>query len=114
MRSHPSYRAHSADGRCRYCKVRWRSAAAVGGPAVLSRLIRAAFPDQKERLRAEIERKADLLAKLPDDSTGHKTLLTSIEEDLRRLVIDLDEARRDPMSIGLGIAFIALAFAAGA
>lgn len=76
--------------------------------------MRAAFPDQRERLRAEIERNADLLAKLPDNSTAHTTLLDSLDRDLRRLVTDLAEARRDPMSIGLGIAFSAIALAAGA
>lgn len=87
--------------------------AAVGGPSVLTRLLRATFPDQKERLRSEIERNVGLLAKLPANSDGHRLVLNSVEKDLRRLVTDLDEARRDPFSIVLGIVFLALAAAAG-
>lgn len=87
--------------------------AAAGGPALLSRLLRATFPNKKERLRSEIERNADLLAKLPKGSAGYNLLLTSIEADVERLMIDLREARREPLSIGLGIVFVVMGIVAG-
>lgn len=79
---------------------------AVGGPAIVVNLVRSAFPDVKERLRAEIERNADLMAKLPENGKAHEILEGSIERDLERLSTELEEARRDPLSVGLGIVFL--------
>lgn len=86
---------------------------AVGAPTWVPALLRSTFPNQKERLHAEIERKADLLTKLPAGSKAHTILQTSIEKDLRRLVDDLSESRRDPASIVLGLAFIAVGLGGG-
>ena len=75
----------------------------------MANMVRAAFPDVKERLRAEIERNADLLAKLPESSKAHQILQDSIDEDLERLTTELSEARRDPPSLVIGVVFIAAA-----
>lgn len=81
---------------------------AIGGPAVLVRVARAIFPDQKESLRAEIERDAELLAKLPEGSKARAVLLGTIESSLERLTQELSQARRDPFSVVLGVLFICL------
>lgn len=95
--------------------VKWIGAvlAALGGPTLVSRLARFMFPDVRERLRAEIERNAELLAKLPDSGKAYEILSTSVDSDVQRLVTDLSEARRDPFSIGLGVFFAGGAVGAG-
>lgn len=85
---------------------------AIGGPTLVANLVRAAFPDVKERLRAEIERNADLMAKLPESGKARGILQGAIEEDLERLTTELREARRDTASIVVGIIFGLLAIMA--
>lgn len=86
--------------------------ATFGGPALLVPLLRAAFPNQRDRLRTELERDADLFTKLPEDGKGREVLQASIEDDLQ-LLMDLRGARRDPGGIVLGLMFIAFGVVGG-
>lgn len=72
--------------------------AAVGGPAVLAHFMRSMFPNERERLRLQITQNAELLDKLPENSSARALLTTAIEKDLCRLTVDLSGARRDPVS----------------
>ena len=86
--------------------------ATFGGPALLVPLLRAAFPNQRDRLRTELERDADLFTKLPEDGKSREVLLMSIDDDVQRL-LELRGARRDPGGIVLGLMFIAFGVVGG-
>lgn len=82
---------------------------ALGGPTVLVRLARAAFPDPGERLRQEAFKNLELFERLPEQSAERVALLGVIDSDVKRLVTEARGATRDWGSLGLGSTLILLA-----
>lgn len=87
--------------------------AAVGGPAAIRALFEVLFPHPANKLRGEIDRNLDLYSRLPVEAKSRDPLLQIIDDDATQLVTSARISRRDPMSIGLGLTFIALAIGAG-